>query len=112
MASLTGLSARIDQALREARFALLPTTGDAGATAINNSTRFPSSGAWAPGDSVIIAANDKFHMIAGDALVTATTSSPGVFPAGTYKFVVPDGCTHVALIQASGATTTASVYRG
>lgn len=90
---------------------LLPSAGDAGAQALTTSVRFPLSGVLSPGDSVIVCADAAFHMLAGPSSVVAETNSPK-FPAGLYAFTVPDGCTHVAMIQSSAGAAVGQAYRG
>jgi hypothetical protein len=93
--------------LRAAQSALLPVTGDSGATSLAASARF---GPFVAGDPVIVCADAAFHMVAGTVAINATTSSPK-FPAGMYSMTVPDGCTHVAMITAGGACV-GQAYRG
>lgn len=110
--TLHDLSTAELKALVRSQVMLLPTAGvDAGAAALTASQRFPASGAWAPGDSVIVCADAAFHAVAGASGVVAETSSPK-FPAGIYAFTLPDGCTHVAMIQSSSGAAVGQAYRG
>jgi hypothetical protein len=88
---------------------LAPVAGDGAGAALSSSQRKEIGKA---GDVAIIYATGNFHLVAGDGSVTATTSSPGPFPAGVYAFVMPNGCTHVAMIQATGATASGGAYKG
>lgn len=88
--------------------ALLPIAADAGKSALVSSTRF---GPFTAGDSLVVASTQPFHALAGSSSVVATTSQPK-FAAGVYKFVMPDECTHVALIDASDGAGEGQVYRG
>jgi hypothetical protein len=107
MAELT-LSAPRERAADAAGFVLVPIATDNAPQALNTTKRF---GTFVAGDSLVISATDKFHMVAGTSAIDATTSHP-LFPAGVYKFTIPDGCTHVAMIQASGATASGQAYKG
>lgn len=88
-----------------AQVALLPVSGDAEKQALSSSTRF---GPFAPGDSLVVACDAPFNVLAGDSAVVALTSSPWL-AANVYKFSLPDGCTHVALLSATGY---GQVYKG
>lgn len=101
-----------ENALAQAGYALAPVETDPAAAALTTSQRFPASGSWGAGETIIVVASDSFHLVAGGSAIAATTASPGAFPAGVYKFALPDGCTHVAMIQASGATAIGCAYKG
>lgn len=106
MAKLSGIqrAAATETALR----ALAPISTDTGASALTAAVVF---GPFVAGDSIIVAADAGFHFQAGASDVTATTARPK-FPAGVYKMVVPDGCTHVALIQSAAGAALGQVYAG
>ena len=87
---------------------LLPVAADGSAHALTTSQRF---GAFVPGDPITVASDAPFHMVAGGSSVAATTSSPK-FPAGIHGFTLPDGCTHVAMIQSSAGAAVGQAYRG
>ena len=110
LASLTWLT---DYALKILRTQVLlaPISTDAGATSLATSQKFPASGEWAPGDSFVASANGEFHIVAGTSAVAATTSSP-IFTAGTHAFTLPDGCTHVAMIQGAAGAAKGQAYKG
>ena len=88
--------------------ALAPIAGDSGGAL--SASRRTSIGA--AGDTVVVFADNSFHLVAGDSTVVATTANAGPFPAGVYAFVLPDACTHVAMIQATGATSNGGAYKG
>lgn len=56
------------------------------------------------GRAYVVTANAGFHMACGDETVVATTSHT-LWPAGAYLLGIPDGCTHVAIIQGSDAAS-------
>lgn len=96
-------------AVEEADIALLPDADDTGSASLATSQRFVTG---APGTRVVVVANGEFHVQGGEGDVEATTGSPGPFPAGAYKFTVPDGVTHVALIQGAAGAAAGCAYRG
>jgi hypothetical protein len=106
MATLASDLVRVyDAALRAP---LAPVATDPSPASLATSQRFSIGTAGQP---FVVSATDSFPAVAGDSSVTCTTSRP-LFPAGVYRFCLPDGCTHVALIQASGATASGQAYAG
>lgn len=91
-----------------AQVALVPIATDPGARALAASTNF---GPFAPGDSIVVSSTASFHMVSGGQSVAATTTSPR-FPAGVYKFTVPSGVTHVAMIDSSDGAGFGQAYKG
>lgn len=86
--------------------ALLPTDSDTGATPLTTSQVF---GPFAPGDTVVVACDQPFNMVAGPTnAIVATTNKPK-FPANVYKFAMPDNCSWVAMISSGGV---GQVYKG
>lgn len=81
-----------DRARDDAAIRLLPVN-NTGWQSISASVRF---GPFVPGDQVIISISAAAHVNAGNSAVTAGTTNPQL-PAGIHDFVVPDGCTHVAI---------------
>lgn len=91
--------------------ALLPTTADDGAVALAVAQQFPRAGAFVPGDSLVVASSQAFHVVAGDGSVLASTASPR-FAAGVYKLTVPDGCSHVSMVDSADAAGIGQAYKG
>lgn len=109
MATLTQLWNDETKSRARAALPLAPVAADPAAVALSSSQRFSIGVA---GDLFVVCASDYFHLVAGTSTIVATTSSPGAFPPGVYRFALPDSCTHVALIQASGATATGTAWKG
>jgi hypothetical protein len=107
MAELGG--AALDNALQQSRAALLPVAGDAGMASLATSQRF---GPFNAGDQLVIGITGAAHVLAGDGTVAATVASPIIPSAGVYKFALPNGCTHVALIQSAAGAASGQAYKG
>lgn len=90
MASLSDQGREYAQANEPAR--LLPVNVTTWAD-ISASVAF---GPFNPGDHVTIINDGPAHVNAGDDSVAAIATNPQLL-AGERDFVVPDGCTHVAL---------------
>ena len=108
MATLAPSTLNTDQRLLTSRAALAPVAADNGTQALSTAKRFAIGTA---GDGFVCSSTADFHMIAGDSSVTATTSHPR-FPAGTYKFLLPDGCTHVSMLDTSAGAGNGQAYAG
>lgn len=88
---------------------LLPVAGDAGARALASASSF---GPFAPGSTVVVASSARFHTIAAATGSTqASTSSPTI-GAGCYKFVMPDGCYFVSMVDSSDGAGFGQAYQG
>ena len=87
---------------------LLPIAADNGKQALSTAVRF---GTFTAGDAVIVSSTAAFHCIAGTVSVTATTSHP-LFPAGVYRFWIPDACTHVSMIDSAAGAGSGQAYAG
>lgn len=95
-------------AFEKAAIALVPTADDHGAVPLAGGVSF---GPFAPGDSLTIASTASFHLVAGTSGVAVSTSSPR-FLAGVFKMVLPDGCTHVAMIDSVDGAGVGQAYKG
>jgi hypothetical protein len=109
MATLTLAPTAENAAHRRADLPLLPVAGDAAAQiTLTASRRF---GPFAPGDQIVIGSTAAFHCLAGSDSVAATTAHP-VIPAGLYHMTVPDGVTHVAMIDTAAGAGNGQAYLG
>lgn len=106
MADLSDIGRGVARANADIR---LGPTGDARQTGAG-SLRFPATGAWTSGTYYTIVADAAFYMRCGTVAVNATTADTGPFPAGVHDFTIPDACTHVAVIAASG-TLIATIWK-
>lgn len=96
-----------ENAKAHALYALAPTADDANNADLSASQRFEIGGA---GTSFVAAATGAFHLLAGDSTVVADTTAPSF--DGTIRLVMPDGCTHVAMLRAAAVTTLGCAYKG
>lgn len=83
-----------------------PVTGDDNHQDLGASVRFEIGAA---GDPFVATASGPFHLLCGDETVTADTSCP--YYDGSVRLVLPDECTHVAMIEAE-ADVSGCAYRG
>lgn len=104
----TLMSGQVEQSKERLHAALLPVGGDSGVQALNVARLY---GPFVVGDSVIVASTAAFHIRAGTSGIVATTADP-LFPAGVYKFTVPDGCTHLSMIDSGTAAGSGQAYKG
>jgi hypothetical protein len=112
MATLTSVRGR---ALAElgAAFALGPVAADVAAAPSDDldqdlgaSVAFPIGEA---GDGCVITATGRVHVLFGASDVVATTACPAY--STPVRLIVPDGCTHVALLEAE-ADVSGGAYKG
>ena len=106
MARITGRAQEL--ALSNRHYALAPIAGDPGAQSLAAAVRF---GPFTPGATLVIGASGLFHMLAGDGTVVAAVTNP-IYTAGVFRFTLPDACTHLSMVQATGATSIGSAYEG
>ncbi len=115
MATLTLISSAEQTAHRRADLPLLPVAADVsagnGARALTTSQRFPTTGAFVPGDQVVVCSTAAFHVLATTVAGAVTTSEPA-FPAGAYHMTIPDGCTHVAMLDTAAGAGKGQAYLG
>lgn len=84
-----------------------PVASDTTATSLTASVRFPIGVA---GDPFVATATSAYHLVCGDGTVEADTSAPPF--TGAIRMLLPDGCTHVAMIRATADTTLGAAYPG
>jgi hypothetical protein len=95
-----------EKAMAAANVPLGPVLADAGHADLGASVAFTIGSA---GDSFVATATGLFHLVCGASGVVATTSCP-VFD-GAVRLVLPDGCTHVAMLEAA-VDVFGCAYRG
>ncbi len=110
MGTLKQPSQGFEQGNIRANFAIGPSKDDPAPVALATAQDVITG--LKPGDSVQVYANDFFHAIFTTGSNPATTSKPGPFAPGVYRWVCPDGCDKVSMIQASGATATGGAFKG
>ena len=108
MATLTLIPNDEAKARRRMDLPLLPIASDADAVALSTSQRF---GPFVPGDAIVISSTAAFYALAGASDVAATSAS-GAFAAGAYHFALPDGCTHVAMLDTAAGAGLGQAYLG
>jgi len=98
-------------ALVRGQVMLLPIATDGGKRTLATAQTF---GPFVVGDSVIVASDAGFHVLAAatEALAGAVSVSSCKMPAGVYAFTVPDGCTFVGLIDSAAGAGIGQVYKG
>jgi hypothetical protein len=112
MGAIKTSSSADDRATNASDFAVGPkfTTDAAGASLAASVTALSSLVA---GEMVTVYANDAFHCAFGIGAITAAVgTTPGPFPAGVYRWAVPDGCDKLIMIQATGATASGGAFKG
>lgn len=110
MGTLKQPSQGFEQAKIRANFAIGPSKDDSGGVALTTAQDVLTG--LKPGDSVHVYANDFFHAIFTTGSNPATTGKAGPFAPGVYRWVCPDGCDKVSMIQAAGATAIGGAFKG
>lgn len=108
MATLNNING-INDARARADIPLGPTEDDPDSVALTTSQRFEIG---RRGDSFVAVANGEYHLVCGDENVVATTAAPGPWSAGAVRLVLPDGCTHVAMIEGAAGAALGCAYPG